>query len=77
MEALTADFSTELRPQVPKIAQVLPRPVTEAEVPSVDIGDPVGEAMIRYSGERGDVAIRSRRQDEGGRPVVVHAEPAR
>ena len=32
--------------------------------------------MIRYSGDTGDVTIRSRWQDEGGRPVIVHAEPA-
>lgn len=76
MEAVTADFSTELRPQVPKIAQVLPLPVAEAEVLSVDIGDPVSEAMIRYSGESGNVTIRTNWQDEGGRPVIVHAEPA-
>jgi hypothetical protein len=32
--------------------------------------------MIRYSGGTGDVTIRSRWQDEGGRAVIVHAEPA-
>jgi hypothetical protein len=30
--------------------------------------------MIRYSGT-GDVTIRSRWQEQGGRPVIVHAEP--
>lgn len=29
----------------------------------------------RYSGDSGDVTIRSPWQDEGGRAVIVHAEP--
>jgi hypothetical protein len=43
---------------------------------SVDIGDTESWAMIRYSGDTGNVTIRSRWQEQGGRPVIVHAEPA-
>jgi hypothetical protein len=50
--------------------------VTAAEVLSVDVGDTECVAMIRYSGGTGDVTIRSRWQDEDGRAVIVHAEPA-
>ncbi len=76
MDAVAADFSEELRPQVPQIAQALPQPVTGADVLSVDVGDTESVAMIRYSGDSSDVTIRSRWQDEGGRPLIVHAEPA-
>jgi hypothetical protein len=76
MDAVAADFSEELRPQAPQIVQALPQPVTGADVLSVDVGDTESVAMIRYSGDTGDVTIRSRWQDEGGRPVIVHAEPA-
>jgi hypothetical protein len=76
MDAVTADFSESLRPQVPQIAQVLPQPVTEAQVLSVDVGDTESVAMIRYSGETNGVTVRSRWQIEGGRPVIVHVEPA-
>ena len=76
MGAVAADFSDDLRPQLPHIAQLLPQPVTAAEVLSVDTGDPVSVAMIRYSGSIGGVTIRSNWRDEGGRPVIVHAEPA-
>jgi hypothetical protein len=76
MDALAADFSEELRPQMAQIAQALPQPVTAAEVLSVDVGDSEGVAMIRYSGETDEVTIRSRWQDQGGRPVIVQAEPA-
>jgi hypothetical protein len=76
MGAVVAGFTESLQPHVPQIAQALPQPVTAAEVLSVDVGDTESVAMIRYSGGTGGVTIRSRWQDEGGRPVIVHAEPA-
>jgi hypothetical protein len=76
MGAVVADFTASMHPHIPQIAQVLPQPVTAAEVLSVDVGDTESVAMICYSGDAGDVTIRSRWQDEGGRPVIVHAEPA-
>jgi hypothetical protein len=75
LDTVTADFSEELRPRVPRLAQALPQPVTSAEVLSVEIGDPVSTAMIRYSGSSGAVTIRSNWQEEGGRPVIVQVEP--
>jgi hypothetical protein len=75
MDAIVADFSEELRPGVPHIVQeVLPQPVTAAEVLSVDLGESEAVAMIRYSGN-GEVTVRSRWQEQAGRPVIVHAEP--
>jgi hypothetical protein len=76
MDAVVADFTESMRPQVPSLAQVLPMPVTAAEVLSVEVGDTEAVAMISYTGAPGEVTIRSRWQDEGGRPVIVHAEPA-
>jgi hypothetical protein len=76
MEAVAADLSEELRPQLAQIAQGLPQPVTSAEVLSVEIGDPVSVAMIRYSGSSGGVTIRSHWQEQEGHPVIVQAEPA-
>lgn len=76
MPAVIADFTETLRPHVPEIAKALPQPVTAAEVLSVEVGDTESVAMIRYAGEASNVTIRSRWQDEGGRPVIVHAEPA-
>jgi len=71
-----ADFSEELRPQAPQIVQTLPQPVTAAEVLSIDVGESETVATIRYSGDTGEMTIRSRWQEEAGRPVIVHAEPA-
>jgi hypothetical protein len=75
VDAVVADFTEELRPQVPQIVQGLPQPVTSAEVLGLDVGDPVSVATIRYSGESGDVTIRSQWRDKDGRPEIVHAEP--
>jgi hypothetical protein len=75
MDAVVADFTEALQPHVPEIGKALPQPVTSADVLSVDIGDSECIAMIKYSGDTSEVTIRSRWQDEGGRAVIVHAEP--
>lgn len=76
MDALTEDFAEALRPQMRDLARSLPRPVPGAEVMSVEAGDPVSIALIRYAGEPDDVTIRSEWQEEDGRPRIVRAEPA-
>jgi hypothetical protein len=74
-EALLADFSEELRPQVPQLAQMLPQPVTSSEIQDIEIGDQESVSTIRYSGPDSSVTIRAQWRAEGGRPVIVHAEP--
>jgi len=75
IDAVTADFAPDLRPQVPQIAQSLPLPVTSAEVRRLDVGDEESVAEIHYSGENGSVTIRSRWRDIDGRPSIVAGEP--
>jgi hypothetical protein len=72
---VVADFSEELRPQVPEIAKLLPQPVESAEVVSVETGDDEAVAHIRYSGAGKDVTIRSHWRERDGRPEIVHGEP--
>ena len=74
---VAADFAEGIRLQVPQIIEGLPQPsVTNAEVLSLEIGQPESIAMIRYSGESGDVTLRSRWQDRGGEhPVIVDIGP--
>jgi hypothetical protein len=77
MDSVVADFTEDMRPQVPQIAQaLLPQPVTTAEVLSVEIGKEESVAMTRYIGESGDVTIRSRWREENGSPVIIAEEPA-
>ena len=75
MDALPADFAEALRPQLPQLAQVLPQPTTSAQIENVEIGGDESVSTIRYSGDTSAVTIRARWQEEGGRPVIVAAEP--
>jgi hypothetical protein len=75
MDSVMADFTAELRPQVPD------RPIAataghSSHRLSAEIGDQESVALIRHSGDTGELTIRSRWRDEGGRPVIVQAEPA-
>ena len=73
---VVADFTEDLRPQVPEIAKVLPQPVQSAEVLSVDIGDGEAVAQIRYSGDGKEATIRSYWQEQDdGTPRIVKGEP--
>jgi hypothetical protein len=75
MDTVVADFSEELRPQVPELAKGLPHPVTAAEVLSLDIDEAESVATIRYSGDSGELTLRTRWQDATEHPVIVHIEP--
>jgi hypothetical protein len=74
-EALLADFSEELRPRLPQLAQALPQPVTSSEVKNIEFGSEESVSTITYSGADSSVTIRAEWRQEGGRPVIVHAEP--
>jgi hypothetical protein len=71
IEAVIGDFSEELRPHAPQLAQSLPQPVTAAEVLSVDVGEEESVAQIHYSGDSGAVTIQSHWKDIDGRPQIV------
>jgi hypothetical protein len=76
MDAVIGDFTEELRPQVPQLAQVLPQPVSSAEVVSFEPGEEECVAQIRYAGDGGEVTIRTRWREVDGTPKIVHGEPA-
>jgi hypothetical protein len=76
MDTAVADFTEDVRPHVGHIGRALPRPVTSAEILSIDEGDDETVATIRYSGDSSEVTIRSHWQDQDGRPMIVRAELA-
>ena len=77
MDAVTADFVPELRPQLPELAKGLPQPTTSAEVLSFEDAGDHTSVEIRYSGTQDAVTIRSRWEErEGeGRPLIAEATP--
>lgn len=75
MDTVVADFSDELRPQVPELAKGLPQPVAAAEVLSLDVGEAESVATIRYSGDSGELTLRTRWHDGTSHPLIVHIEP--
>ncbi len=77
MEAVVADFSEELRPQVPDLApQLLPLPIADAEVVSIDTEGDEAVARIRYTGESSEErTLRSEWREIDGRPLIVKVEP--
>ena len=75
LASVEEDFTDELRPQVPTLAQALPHPVRSAEVLSVDTGSVPAVVHIRYAGDNGELTIRSEWTGEP-RPVISAAAPA-
>ena len=75
MDAILGDFSESLRPQVPQLAQALRQPTTSADIQSIELGEAQSVSTIRYSGDASAVTIRAEWREEGGRPVIVQAEP--
>jgi hypothetical protein len=75
MDAIVADFSEALRPQLPQLAQALPQPTTSADIQNIDTGQDETVSTIKYSGDSSSVTIRATWREEGDRPVIVHAEP--
>ncbi len=71
MDTVLGDFSDELRPHAPQLAQSLPQPVTSAEVLSLDVGEDESIAQIHYSGDSGAVTIQSHWREIDGRPRIV------
>jgi hypothetical protein len=77
MDAVVADFSEELRPQVPDLApQLLPLPIADADVVSIDTEGEEAVPRIHYTGESGEErTLRSNWREIDGRPLIVNVEP--
>ena len=71
MDTVAADFSPELRPQLPQLAQALPQPTTSADVLSVEASSDHAIVHIRYSSADRALTLRSRWEDVGGRPAIA------
>jgi hypothetical protein len=65
------DFSDELRRNLGEVLALLPLPVSEATIESVERGGSALVVVIRLIGETDDVQVQTRWKDRDGRPRVV------
>ncbi len=71
-----SDLIEELHPQLPVIAQLLPQPVTSANVDEVSVHDEHADVRITYAGADKSLTIASRWEERGSdRPQIVQAVP--
>jgi len=68
-----ANASDELRRHLGEVVGLLPLPVTEATVESVDRGGSGYSVVMRLVGETDEVQIQIRWKDRDGQPRIVEA----
>jgi hypothetical protein len=75
------ELSSQLRSNLGPLVAMLPLPLTEATVESVDMTGTGYRAVLRLVGETDTVRLETRWKDRDGRPTMVeasrvHEEPA-
>ena len=73
IERATEDFSQELRSHLGEVIALLPLPLTDATVESVDLGGKAYVAVLRLVGESNVVRLETRWKDRDGQPTMVEA----
>jgi hypothetical protein len=68
-----ADFSPELRRNLGEVLSLLPLPVTEATVESIERAGSGFNVVLRLVGETDEVQVQTRWKDRDGEPKVVEA----
>jgi hypothetical protein len=73
IDRASAELSEELRRNLGHVLALLPLPLTEAAVESVDRAGSGYIAVLRLVGETDEVRLQTRWKDRGGRPTIVEA----
>jgi len=73
MTRAAEDLSRELQANLGPLVAILPLPLTEATVESVEVGGSGYVAMLRLLGESGEIELQTRWKDRDGRPTIVEA----
>ena len=76
MERATEHFSRELHANLGPTIALLPLPLTQAAIESVEVGGSGYVAMLRLTGESTEVHIQTRWKDRDGKPTIVEASHA-
>ena len=73
VDSALADVSDELRRNLGEVMSLLPLPVTEATIDSVDRGGSAVLVVLRLVGETDEVQVQTRWKDRDGQPRIVEA----
>ncbi len=76
IDTVTNDFVPDMRDQVQDAAAQLPQPTTNADVEKLDMHEDHAIARIRYSNDEASIALRTRWEEHGGRPMIVEVSEA-
>jgi hypothetical protein len=80
MERAFEDLSRELRANLGSLVAILPLPLTEATVESVEAGGSGYVAILNLIGEHAETRLQTRWKDRDGKPTIVETshitEPA-
>jgi hypothetical protein len=66
-------MSRELQANLGQLVAILPLPLTEATVETVEVGGSGYVVMLRLVGESGPVELQTRWKERDGRPTLVEA----
>lgn len=73
MTKATTDLSHELQTNLGPFVAILPLPLTEATVESVEVGGSGYVALLRLVGETSQIELQTRWKERDGRPTIVEA----
>ena len=71
IEQAAEDLSHELQTNLGQLVAILPLPLTEATVESVDMAGPGYVAVLRLMGEQAEIRLQTRWKERDGRPTIV------
>ena len=66
-------MSHELQANLGQLVAILPLPLVEATVESVEVGGSGYVVLLRLVGESGEIELQTRWKDRDGRPTLVEA----
>lgn len=67
------EMSRELQSNLGSVVAMLPLPLTEASVESVEMTGKAYRAVLRLTGETDTIRLETRWKDRDGRPTIVEA----
>ncbi len=73
MTRAASELSRELRSNLGPLVAILPLPLTDATVESVEVGGSGYIAMLRLVGETSHIELQTRWKDRDGQPTIVEA----